>query len=131
MIDNPGPLAGMILSLLIPWGILEVNFHAETATVPVRLAFLIGVFTFPCFYLIYRHSFEQGIEWGLIGIALSFFTKIAIVSASGFLLWGILRINLLYFMPPLFYSLLSLHFFAIYFAGPKTSTAKEEFRYAE
>lgn len=116
LIKSPKVTALMFTVLLVPWYFLEQLFAVDAAVFAIRLGFLIGLASYPVFHLIYRLSIGQNISMGLAGIGLSFLVKVVIVSGSGFVVWKLWRINLLYLMPPLFFSLLSLNFFAIYFA---------------
>lgn len=112
----PRMTALMFAVLLVPWIGLELYLSAETVRNPVRIGFVIGLVSYPVLYLIYTLSIQQSAGMALAGIGLSFLAKIVIVTVSAIVLWGIWKVRLLYSMPPLFYSLLSLNFFAIYFA---------------
>lgn len=116
MLEHPKVLAGLVASHAVPWGFLEYYLAGADVLTPVRLGFVIGLVSYPVLHLTYRLSFAQGIDKALLGISLSFLNKIVIVSVSAMVLWGFWRVNLLYFMPPVFFSLLSLSFFALYFA---------------
>lgn len=116
MRECPRMTALMVAVLLGPWIGLEWYLVSEAAKNPVRMGFVIGLVSYPVLYLIYTLSIERSAGMALAGIGLSFLAKIVIVTASAVVLWGILGSDVLYSMPPLFYSLLSLNFFAIYFA---------------
>lgn len=106
----------MMVTILVEWGILEWYWYASEGIVSLRIGFLIGVACYPIIYLIYWYSKEQGIYFGLAGIGLSFLAKIVIIFASCMLFWGVWSFDLQYLIPPLFLSLLTINFFAIYFA---------------
>lgn len=113
---NPKALLLMFFVLLIPWLSLELMSVEWEVRIALRLGFIIGLASYPVFHLIYALSIGQDISMGLMGVGLSFLAKVVIVTGSGFLVWNLWRINLIYMMPPLFFSLLSLNFFAIYLA---------------
>lgn len=117
MKESPKVTLSMVMVILLPWLFLEWWLGAGGAKIGLRLGFLIGLASYPIFYLIYTLSIGQDIALGLLGIGLSFLAKVVIVVSSGLVVWKLWRINLLYLMPPLFFTLLSLHFFAIYFAN--------------
>lgn len=126
MVRHPKALAGIILVHAVPWVAIELYVSRPEVLTGVRLGFLIGLASYPIHHLTYTLSFAQGIDKALLGISLSFLNKIVIVSVSGLVLWGFWRVNLLYFMPPVFFSLLALSFFALYFAKQNTSFTKED-----
>jgi hypothetical protein len=106
----------MVLALAIPWLIVELLLPSQGPNYVVALGFLIGLASYPIFYLIYTLSIGDNIGMGLAAVGLSFIAKVVIVIASISVLWGVWKVDLRRLIPPLFFSLLSLNFFAIYFA---------------
>jgi hypothetical protein len=106
----------MVLALALPWLTAELLMPSRGLNYVVALGVLIGLVSYPIFYLIYTLSIGDNIGMGLLAVGLSFIVKVVIVSASISVLWGVWKVDLRRLIPPLFFSLLSLNFFAIYFA---------------
>jgi hypothetical protein len=115
-LDRPWATLLMMGTLLTPWLLLELMMTSETPNYAIALGFLIGLASYPVFYLIYTLSIGGNISTGLAGVGLSFIAKVVIVIISISVLWGVWKVDLRRLIPPMFYSLLSFNFFAIYFA---------------
>ncbi len=116
-VRNPKPTLTMVLLLGVPWFTIEWFLLTGSPNYALGFGFLIGLASYPIFYLIYIFSINGTIIAGLAGVGLSFVTKIVIVLITGFLLSVVGTYDLHLIMPSLFYSLLSSNFFAIYFVN--------------
>lgn len=114
--DRRGVYGLALLVLAAVWGGLEWLFSDPVRLFSLRLGFLVALLSVPGMQWIYDYGLGADEGAGTKAMVLSFLYKGSILLGSAILLEATVDISLPYYVLPLFFTIFSLGFVAIYLA---------------